>query len=419
MRVLHVLDASLPIVAGYTTRAASILEAQAALGLSPVALTGLRQGSLVDKDMVNGILHHRTRVPEGFARIARTPLAREALEMGLIARRAQQIYHANPYEVIHAHSPVLTGIPALAVARRVGIPSVYEIRAFWEDAAVDQGKGAERSARWRAIHTLETALCHGVDAVVALCEGIRRDLVSRGIPEERVSIIPNGVDTRKFAPRHRDESLADRYGLRGKIVIAYVGKLFRFEGVRLLLDALARLIGEDDRIRGLIVGHGEAEPELHEQHRKLGLQGKVILGGQIPPADMPALYSLADVLCYPRERRRITELTTPLKPLEAMSMARPVVVSDVGGLRELVSDQVTGLFFQAGDVEDLARTLGRLCRDGDLRRRLGERGRAEMIRHRSWSTITQRYQGVYEAAAERRERRMDRKERATRAVKLG
>ena len=407
------LDASLPIVAGYTARAASILEAQCALGLDPVALTGLRQASSVDRETVHGILHHRTTVPAGLGGLSQTPLAGEALEMGLLGRRALQIYRETPYDVIHAHSPVLTGIPSLAVARRVGIPSVYEIRAFWEDAAVDQGKGTERSARWRAIHALETALCRGVDSVVAICEGIRRDLVSRGIPEERITLLPNGVDTRKYAPRYRDEALADRYGLRGKIVIAYIGKLFHFEGVRLLLDALSRLIGDDDRIRGLIVGYGEAEAELHAQHEKLGLQGKVILGGKVAPADIPALYGLADVLCYPRERRRITELTTPLKPLEAMSMAKPVVVSDVGGLRELVTDGATGLFFKAGDVDDLVCVLGRLCRDGDLRRRLGERGRAEMIRHRSWSTITQRYQGVYEAAAERRMRRVGWKERAT------
>jgi PEP-CTERM/exosortase A-associated glycosyltransferase len=412
-----VLDASLPIVAGYTARSASILEAQSALGLEPAAVTGLRQASSIDRETVNGLIHYRTTIPEGLGRFSQTPLAREALEMGLLARRALQIYRENPYDVLHAHSPVLTGIPALAVARRVGVPSVYEIRAFWEDAAVDQGKGLERSPRWRAIHALETALCHGVDAVVAICEGIRRDLVTRGIPEERITVIPNGVDTRKYAPRHRDESLADRYGLRGKIVIAYVGKLFRFEGVRLLLEALSRLIGDDDRIRGLIIGYGEAEADLHEQHEKLGLQGKVILGGKIPPADIPALYGVADVLCYPRERRRITELTTPLKPLEAMSMAKPVVVSDVGGLRELVTDQVTGMFFRAGDVDDLARVLGQLCRDGDMRRRLGERARAEMIRHRSWSTITQRYQGVYEAAAERRMRRVGWKERVEKAIK--
>jgi PEP-CTERM/exosortase A-associated glycosyltransferase len=419
MRVLHVLDASLPTVAGYTARTASILEAQAALGVEPVAVTGLRQACSNDRERVNGILHHRTSVPEGLESISQTPLAREALEMGLLARRALQIYREEPYDILHAHSPVLTGIPALAVARRVDVPCVYEIRAFWEDAAVDQGKGTQRSTRWHAIHALETALCRNVDAVVAICDGIRRDLVSRGIPEERITVVPNGVDTRKYAPRHRDEALADRYGLRGKIVIAYVGKLFRFEGVRLLLEALSRLIGADDRIRGLVIGYGEAEAELQAQHAKLGLEGKVILGGQVAPADIPALYGVADVMCYPRERRRITELTTPLKPLEAMSMAKPVVVSDVGGLRELVNDQVTGLFFRAGEVDDLVRVLGTLCRDGELRRKLGERGRAEMIRHRSWSTLTQRYQGVYEAAAERRMRRVGWKERAVRAIKAG
>ncbi len=418
MRVLHVLDASLPIVAGYTARAASILEAQAALGVEPLAVTGPRQGSEVDREEIGGIVHYRAEVPEELAGLARAPFAGEALEMGLLGRRALQIYRETPYDLVHAHSPVLSGLPAHAVARRLGLPSVYEIRAFWEDAAVDQGKGLERSARWRAIHALETALCHGVDGVVAICDGIRRDLVNRGIPEDRITVIPNGVDTRKFAPRGRDEALADRYGLRGKIVIAYIGTLFRFEGVRLLLDALSRLIGEDDRIRGLIIGQGEAETELRAQHAKLGLEGKVILGGKVAPADVPALYGLADVLCYPRERRRITELTTPLKPLEAMSMGKPVVVSDVGGLRELVHDQSTGLFFRAGDVDDLARVLGQLCRDGERRRRLGERGRAEMIRHRSWSTITQRYRRVYEAAAERQAQRVGWKERVAKAMKM-
>ena len=155
MRVLHVLDASLPIVAGYTARSASILEAQSALGFEPAALTGLRQTSLIDRERISGILHYRTAVPEGLGRLSQTPLAREAVEMGLLARRALQIYRENPYDVIHAHSPVLDGLPALAVARHVGVPSVYEIRAFWEDAAADQGKGLEGSARWRAIHALD------------------------------------------------------------------------------------------------------------------------------------------------------------------------------------------------------------------------------------------------------------------------
>jgi PEP-CTERM/exosortase A-associated glycosyltransferase len=418
MRVLHVLDTSLPIVAGYTARTSAILEAQAGLGVEPVALTGARQGSEGDSEVIGGVVHHRAALPVGLGGLARTPVAGEALEMGLVGRRALQIYREKPYDLIHAHSPVLAGLPAHAAARRLGLPSVYEIRAFWEDAAVDQGKGTEQSPRWRAIHALETALCHEVDAVVALCDGIRRDLVSRGIPEDHITVIPNGVDTRKFAPRGRDEALADRYGLRGKIVIAYVGTLFRFEGVALLLEALSRLIGGDDRIRGLIIGSGEAEAELRAQHEKLGLAGKVVLAGKVAPADVPALYGLADVLCYPRERRRITELTTPLKPLEAMSMARPVVVADVGGLRELVHDQATGLFFRAGDVDDLVRVLGQLCRDGERRRRLGERARAEMIRHRRWSTITQRYQGVYAAAAERQAQRVGWKERVAKAMKL-
>jgi glycogen(starch) synthase len=401
VRVLHVLDMSLPVVAGYTSRARAILENQAALGIDAMAVTGLRQGaSDVACEHIGGIRHHRTTLRAPFERLRAAPVARELIDMAALGSRVVDVAREARVDLIHAHSPVLCGMPAHADARHLGLPSVYEIRAFWEDAAANQGRDHEGSPRYTAIHALETRLVKSVDAVVALCEGIRADLVGRGVDERRVFVVPNGVETARFTPREKDPAFADRFGFGGKTVVAYIGTLFRFEGVGLMLEALARMLEKRDDVRGLVVGYGELEPELRALHAKLGLGDKVVLTGKVAPSEVKSYYGLADVLCYPRQSHRITELTTPLKPLEAMSMEKAVVCSDVGGLRELVTDQETGLCFSAGDAADFARVLSRLVDHPDLRHSLGRRARAEMIRSRDWTAIVRRYVDVYAAAAE-------------------
>lgn len=411
MSVLHVLDRSLPCVAGYTSRTRAILEHQAALGIEPIAVTGVRQGpSPLDRETIDGIEHYRTRALALLAgrRLGAAPLVRESMEMAALGRRIVQIHRDTKVDLIHAHSPVLCGIPALATARALSLPGVYEIRAFWEDAAESQGKGSAASARYGAIRGMETSLCRSADGVVAICEGIRRDLVSRGIPEEKIFVVPNGVDTDRLTPRRARPEVAARFGFQGRMVIAYIGTLFRFEGVALLLRALERMIAVNDQVRGLIVGAGEAEGELRALHERLGLGDRVVLTGKVAPAEVADLYALSSVLCYPRERQRITELTTPLKPLEAMSMGKAVVASDVGGLTELVRDKDTGLLFRAGDEDDLVRVLTRLARDagGELREGLGERARAAMIAERSWPKLVRRYLAVYDAARAESARRL-------------
>ncbi|APR84613.1 Glycosyl transferase, group 1 [Minicystis rosea] len=396
MRILHVLDRSLPSIAGYTTRSAAILEHQAAIGMSPRALTGVRQGG--GPELIRGIEYQRTDPPDLLALLDRAPVARETVEMATLGRRIMAAHRASPVDVIHAHSPILCGIPAHLAARRLGLPSVYEIRAFWEDAAEQRGRGRPGSARYTTIRTLETAVCRSVDAVVTICEGLRRDLVARGIPDDRMFVVPNGVDTERFVARPRDPDLEERLGFRNKTVVAYIGTLFRFEGVPLLLSALGRLLDARDDVRGLIVGHGEAEADVHAAVENLGLGGRVAVIGKAQPDEVARYYSLADILCYPRARHRITELVTPLKPLEAMSMGKAVVASDVGGLRELVTNEETGLLFKAGDAEALAGVLARVIGDNDLRRRLNTRARAHVVAERSFRSIAARYVEVYAAA---------------------
>lgn len=400
MRTLHVLDVSSPIVAGYTSRTRSLLRAQRNLGmLLPVAVTSVRQGPREAlREVVDDVVHYRT---EPLATTS-APVAREALEMSALHRRVHDVGRAERASVIHAHSPVLCGIPAHLAARRLDAASVYEVRALWEDAASNQGRLHASALRYHATRALETRLCHAADAVVVICEGLRSELESRGVSNSRLFVVPNGVDTSLFRPMPYDPVVAERLGLHGKIVVGYLGSLFRFEGVARLLEALDRVTREDDQIRGFVVGDGESAEDLRTLHRTLRLGDRVRIVGRVPPSEVSAYYAVADVLCYPRERDRITELTTPLKPLEAMAMGKSVLVSDVGGLTELVENEATGLSFRAGDTEDLARQIRRLTTDAALRRSLGERARRHVSQKRDWATLSRRYLDIYASAIEQR-----------------
>ncbi|MCK6552620.1 glycosyltransferase [Myxococcota bacterium] len=405
MRVLHVLDISVPLLAGYTHRSRALVLAQRAVGLDPVVVTSVRQKSPADVELEvhDGVRHYRTAPPARAA--AERPVVKEALEIAHLGRRILDVAAHERPDVIHAHSSILCGIPAWLAARELGIPCVYEIRAFWEDAAVDTGTNRLGSPKYTAIQTAETALARRADAVIALCEGIRTELVLRGVPKEQLFVVPNGVDTERFSPCTRDESVAARWGLTGKTVVGYLGTFAPFEGVRYLVEALIELVRERDELRGLVVGEGATYELCRAMAERAGVADRIVHPGKVPPADVPGLYSVVDVLAYPRDRQRITELVTPLKPLEAMAMGKAVVVSDVGGLLELVEDGVTGLVHRAEDPSDLAQKLRRLADDPGLRARLGAAARAHVVRERRWTDLVQRHTAVYAHAQARAPRR--------------
>ena len=220
----------------------------------------------------------------------------------------------------------------------------YEICAFWEDAAVDHGTSVEGSPKYVAIRKTETLLAGKADALIGICQGIKNELVCRGIDEHSVFVIPNGVEVDRFVPRARNEALVERLGLSGKTVVAYIGTFANFEGVPLRVRALIDLIKRRrDDLRGLIVGEGTTYEECKKLAADARLSDRILQPVKVPHSEVEAMYSVVDILAYPRLSKRVTELATPLKPLEAMSMEKAVIGSSVGGLPELITDGQTGL----------------------------------------------------------------------------
>lgn len=411
MRVLQVLDISIPMLAGYTSRSRYIVNNQRALGLEPVVLTSVRHEnpSGCSMELLDEVRYHRTNprpTSPLTARLQGRPGLQEGLEIHQLRRRILEVAAREKPDLIHAHSSILVGIPAYLAARQLGLPVVYEIRAFWEDAAVDAGTNQEGSPKYRAIQAAETRLAKSVDALIGICEGIKGELVHRGLDPDDVFVVPNGVEVDRFTPMLRDPAIAQKYGLEGKKVVAYIGTFAEFEGVPLLVEALVRLMksGRDD-LAGLIVGTGRTYETCRQIAETAGLGHRILHPGQVPHSEVRPLYSVVDVLAYPRLRKRITELVTPLKPLEAMAMEKGVIGSDVGGLTELITDGETGLIHRAEDVGDLAEKIERLVDDDALRARLGKSGRVYVSRERNWRGLIERHFSVYERARENWARR--------------
>src|SRR4051812_31747638 len=219
MRVLHVLDHSIPLHSGYTFRTRSILREQRALGWETFHVTGSKQNSAEAlEETVDGLHFYRT--PPSNGALSKLPVLNQMEVIdGLVKRLGEIIPQIKP-DVLHAHSPSLNAIAALRAGKKFGIPVVYEVRAFWEDAAVDHGTATENGLRYRLTRALETYALKRADAVTTICEGLRKDIVARGIPADKVTVIPNAVDIDKFSVGgNADLQLKEKLGLAGTRLI--------------------------------------------------------------------------------------------------------------------------------------------------------------------------------------------------------
>lgn len=397
MRILHILDHGLPLQSGYAYRTRAILKAQEARGHRVAAVTGPRQGAC--KDLVEreaGLDFHRTDAE-------RAPgLLGEARSLAAFARRIATAADGFRPDLIHAHSPVLGGLAAWRVARCLGVPLVYEIRAFWEDAAAGNGTGRARSARYHATRTAESWMARRADAVAVICDGLRRDLIARGIDPARILVVPNGVDLDRFAtPGPRDAKLAAALGLDDAETIGFIGSFYPYEGIDDLIAAMPVLIASRPRARLLLVGGGPAEAALRAQAAASPVADRIGFVGRVPHDVVEHYYGLVDILVYPRKAMRLTELVTPLKPLEAMAQGRLVAASDVGGHRELIDHGVTGTLFAPGDPAAIAQALAAMLADRSGWAEHRTAARAHVRRTRGWTQIVDRYDSVYHSLVER------------------
>jgi len=297
--------------------------------------------------------------------------------------------------VIHAASNHRVGLAGIEAARRLGIPSIYEMRGVWHYSRAAREPRYQDSDQFQLAHKLELQAASSADRVLVNGPALGDLLVASGVPAERITLVPNGVDVDRFQPRPRATRLADSLGLNGRFVVGFIGTFFHFEGIDYLLHAaraLRRRLRDD--IRFLVVGDGPEKESLEHLARELGVADIVRFTGRVPHESVLDYYSLLDVAVYPRRGLPVCEIVPPLKPLEAMATGTPVIVSSAAALARMVTPGTTGLVHTKDDVGSLCHSIEQLRRSPALRERLAAAARSHVQTLR-WSDSANAIAGVY------------------------
>lgn len=395
MRALHIFDHSLPLHSGYSFRSLALLREHRRNGIETHHLTSpkhYKEGA--NPEEIDGLLFHRSPALPGWA--ASKPVLDPLFQMRATAKAAVKLAMEIKPDVIHAHSPALTAYAGQRAAKALGVPWVYEIRAFWEDAAASHGGPGEGSLRYRLSQKLENWAISNADAVTAICNGLLDDIRRRKLDCPILQAIPNAVDIEAFTPPEYDEGLAAQLGLKGKLVLGFLGSFYDYEGLDILIDALRHLRRKED-VHLLLVGGGPREGMLKAKVDALGLSDKVTFVGRVPQSEVGRYYSLCDILVFPRKSIRLTELVTPLKPLEAMAQKKLVMASDIGGHRELIDHGSTGVLFPSDDPQALAEAIDLWSANREDWSGILENGRAFVERERNWRKSAEGYERIYKA----------------------
>jgi len=399
MKVLHVFDHSIPLHSGYTFRSRSILKQQHGLGIETCHVTSPKHGNdEAGIEEIEGLKFYRSAPISGL--MSKLPVLNQMSYIAPMVKRILEVIEIEKPDVIHAHSPALNGLAALKAGRKSGLPVVYEIRAFWEDAAVDHGTCKEDDLRYRLTRKMETHVVKNADAVTTICEGLRGDLINRGFDESKFTVIANAVNIEQFdvitaEGKAKNSDLAETLKLTDCDVLGFLGSFYAYEGLDLAIAAMPAVLAKNPKARLLLVGGGPQEQNLKQQVTLLGLEGKVIFTGRVPHSEVGKYYSLVDLLVYPRKPMRLTDLVTPLKPLEAMAQGKPVIASDVGGHKELITDNETGFLFKAGDSAVLAERMMELLADENKLNSVLSNGRTYVEDVRNWKNSVSNYLPVY------------------------
>ena len=400
-RVLHLLTNSLPhTTSGYAQRTHSILSAQQEAGWEVLAVTRpgypVQVGKLNAKavDVVDGVTYQRC-LPQHLGRGLDNRLQQQAEALLQTAHKFQP-------SVLHTTTHFVNGVVVREVAKALDIPWVYEVRGQLADTwAAAHGPDARTSERYSLFREREAEVMRSADLVVTLGEAMKGQIVNAGVHPDRIIITPNAVGGAFLQEPMEPEQARQALGLPvdGQW-IGTVSSLVDYEGLDDLVEAFASLAPERPDLRLLIVGDGTAAPALKERLRQLGLTDRALFTGRVARDKTPLYHQALDVFVVPRKDLAVTRAVTPLKPVEALASARPVVASDLPAMREIVHDGITGSLVSAESPNELAEAIGRLLADEPLRREFGIRGRETVLKTRTWAANAKLYIRKYHHLSE-------------------
>lgn len=406
-KILHVLNTSTPYLSnGYSMRSKYIVDCQVKLGINPIVIT--RPGFPNDfkknqitaindllKEQNDGVLYYRP-FPNMYMR--NTPIKQY---INKFSKQIQKVIDFHNPDIVHAASNYVIGLSALNAARKKNKPFIYEIRGFWELSKITKEPLFKNSEEFELTQKMETYLANEADRVIVISQGLQKELIKRGIDNSKITLIPNSVDCNLFKPLDCNIKLSKKYNLCNKFVIGYIGSIVQYEGLQNLLRVINELRKDGlNDVLLFLIGEGKYKSTLQQLSYSLDLDNMVIFKGKIPHKKVKDFYSLFDLCIFPRIKEEVTEIVTPLKPLEAMACGKAIIGSDVGGLKEIIIPDKNGLIYN-NSLDDLCDKIKTLYYDKSLRTSLGLKARDWIEENRDINNIGKLYKKLYSERLER------------------
>ncbi|WP_022871618.1 glycosyltransferase [Yaniella halotolerans] len=385
-KILCVTHASVPDqTGGYAIRAHGILQSLKSHDVDITAVTrpGFPYGSRTESSsvVVDGVEYHR---------LPSTGVTRshgEIQHMLSFVETFKSFFEEHGIGTVHTRSTFLIALPALIAARQLGLKVLYEVSGLWELVYRDREEEAHLLKRSPFAELAETITMTQADQLVVMNDAVRQIAIDRGVSAERIHIAHNAVDVENFQPLvpARNETFT----------IGYVGSFADYEGLDDIVDVVHELRSQGVQVHVTMVGDGLRFDHIRLRVINEGLESNFTLTGRVPHEEVVLYYQGMDVLVYPRLSTGATETITPLKPFEALALAKPIIVSDVKPLKEIVGDNERGLFFKSGSVTDFACII-RECMDNKERTtKLGRAGRRWVVENRNWEKVVEVFRHSY------------------------
>ena len=294
---------------------------------------------------------------------------------------ALKIASKRPPDIIHAHDWLVTPT-AVALKHLFRRPLIATIHS------TEMGRrGGIHSELQRHIHMMEWWLTFEAWRVIVCSSFMKREVIHAfGLPEDKVDVLPNAVTPFEGGLRN----VRDKYAGRDEHLILFVGRMVPEKGPHILFEAAKRVLKRRWDVKFVFVGEGPLREKLMKEAEATPFPEKFYFTGFLPDDELKSLYVACDLAVFP-------SLYEPfgIVALEAMSVGKPVVASDVGGFSEMIEDGVTGVKVRPGDAEELASAIERLVEDAELRRALGEAGMRVVRERFSWKVVAEKVLRIY------------------------
>jgi colanic acid biosynthesis glycosyl transferase WcaI len=302
-------------------------------------------------------------------------------------------------DVIIATSPqLLVGLSGWWLAFSRQIPFIFEVRDLWPESLTAVGVGDENSLLHRTLAKIAGFLYDKADRIVVVTPAFREYLIKHWrVPEEKIAVVENGVETDLFQPQPEvtNQSIRRQLNAEQKFVVCYIGTMGNAHGLETLLDAAATLQREQPNVLFLLIGEGAEKARIKSLAQSRNLINVLFLDQQ-PREKIPAFISASDASLVLLKKTDVFKTVIPTKMLEFMSCARPVILGVDGQAREIVEAAGAGLIIEPENSAALAQAIKMLAADTDLGKKLGQKGREHILRNFSRARTAEKYIDVLE-----------------------